>query len=1063
MSDVVLTDKFFQEAAGWEAVKLARLLVADGKVLSSNWKPPVLLGVVQSGETTYRSGLVIKSQVDIENTCSCRQSRELGTICPHAVAVGLHWIKPAAPPAAPAGIGPKRPPGAPPPSLRPAKDPVRIRRDDSADLVEVAVVLPPNLADALARGKIMTVLEGVRGTTRKPLNAWIAAGAARFGPEDHRVLDALEPACGGDTPGMVQLGLAEFAELLAGLVDHPRVTSGRNRSVNIVRDPVKWPVRAFLEANGEITVAASAAPPQTTLIVTPKRLWTLTAPAAGTLPMVLAPAALPERLATAGTRPVRIPRNAVPTFIGLEWPEIERSGAAEANFKATDFLIDAHPPKVRLELDGGLAVLNARLSFQYGARILPAGAAPSADDAWMPDPGHPRRYLTRQISAERDAAARMRQAGFQPMEGGALRLAGQERVTAFFAREYPRLTRDWSVTLEERLDRSARTTLDPVEPQFNISSSGQNWFELEVTYRTRSGESLSQAEVQELLRGNGSRRLKNGRIAVLDTASVEEFGEALRDCAPQQSAGGGVVKYRIDAAQAGFVETSLRDQGFTLTAPAAWRSGTAALRGEVRPACPPLGQLESILRPYQKEGVAWLAFLRAQNFGGVLADEMGLGKTLQTLALLGVAHGAFGVGVRSSRPSLVVCPTSVVSNWAAEAARFVPNLRVLVLEGQRRAAKFEAIPANDLVITSYALLRRDADQYQGIEFDTVVLDEAQHIKNRDSLNARTVKAVRAGRRLALTGTPLENSVLDLWSLFDFLMPGYLGPATDFKERYEVPIAKENDTAALQRLSRRLRPFMLRRRKSEVARDLPPRLENVVMCDMNERQAALYGQLLEAARREVDAAGDGAGGGQARMLALTALLRLRQVCCDPRLLPSPSGAATRADPGGKFEQFAELLEEIIDGGHRALVFSQFTSMLALLREHLDAEKVPYCYLDGSTTDRAAVVRSFQSSEAIPVFLISLKAGGVGLNLTGADTVVHFDPWWNPAVEDQATDRAHRIGQTRVVTAYKLIARGTVEEKILRLQQRKRELAASTLTGEEALAGALTWEEIRGLLD
>jgi SNF2 family DNA or RNA helicase len=426
----------------------------------------------------------------------------------------------------------------------------------------------------------------------------------------------------------------------------------------------------------------------------------------------------------------------------------------------------------------------------------------------------------------------------------------------------------------------------------------------------------------------------------------------------------------------------------------------------------------------------------------------------------------------------VVCPTSLVHNWTAETARFTPTLKTLAIAGPDRAKLFPAIPDHDLVVTSYALVRRDFDRYRGIDFDTVILDEAQHIKNRQTRNAAAVKALRSRHRLVLTGTPLENSVLDLWSIFDFLMPGYLGQAQDFRDRYEVPITREKDAATQSRLARRVRPFLLRRLKRDVAPELPARIDQVVWCDLSETQAAVYEQLLNATRRDVLQAAGPDGLAKNRMLVLTALLRLRQACCDLRLMgveeeePTPDTpdtarkpappAKTPASSGGKFEAFTELLEEVIDGGHRVLVFSQFTKMLGLLKDHLAAENTPFCYLDGSTRDRAGEVARFQGSPDIPVFLISLKAGGVGLNLTGADTVVHFDPWWNPAVEDQATDRAHRIGQSRVVTSYKLIARGTVEEKILRLQERKREVTRGLLSGEEAFTESLSWSEIQELL-
>ena len=406
-------------------------------------------------------------------------------------------------------------------------------------------------------------------------------------------------------------------------------------------------------------------------------------------------------------------------------------------------------------------------------------------------------------------------------------------------------------------------------------------------------------------------------------------------------------------------------------------------------------------------------------------------------------------------------------NWLAEAARFAPSLKVVAVQGSERHRLFEQLDSADLVITSYALVRRDVEHYAGREFDTLILDEAQHIKNRETQNAQAVKTIRARHRMVLTGTPLENSVLDLWSIFDFLMPGYLGSARDFRERYEIPIVRDRNADAQSRLGRRLRPFILRRMKREVAADLPEKLEQVTFCELNEEQKAAYEQVFNATRKEVlDAVGE-SGQARGRMVVLNALLRLRQVCCDLRLLKLEESAdgersSENVSRSGKLELFSELLEEVIDGGHRVLVFSQFTSMLALLRQELERADLKYCYLDGSTTNRGAVVAQFQNDPAIPVFLISLKAGGVGLNLTGADTVIHFDPWWNPAVEAQATDRAHRIGQTRMVTSYKLIARGTVEEKILTLQQRKRELIAATIGDEQQFTEALTWEEIQELL-
>jgi SNF2 family DNA or RNA helicase len=471
-------------------------------------------------------------------------------------------------------------------------------------------------------------------------------------------------------------------------------------------------------------------------------------------------------------------------------------------------------------------------------------------------------------------------------------------------------------------------------------------------------------------------------------------------------------------------------------------------------------RLEKIVRPYQREGIGWLLYLAKNHFGGVLADEMGLGKTLQTLAFLELRRAQN----KTKLPGLVLCPTSLVMNWLDEAKKFAPDLKVLALHGAGRKALLSKIPEYDLVVTSYALLRRDIAEYEKQEFDAVILDEAQNIKNRTSQTAVSVKKLVSDHRMVLTGTPLENSLLDLWSIYDFLMPGYLGTATDFRDRYEIPVAKLGDEKAQQRLRQRVRPFLLRRTKAEVAKDLPAKIEQIAYCELTDEQKGVYRQILEEGRKQVSELSGKASGGRDRIAVLTVLMRLRQACCHLGLLPQPnSGTKVWSEPSGKMEYFLDRLEEAISGGHRILVFSQFVSMLKIVQEELRRRKTPHCYLDGGTIDRAGEVDRFQRNQDIPVFLISLKAGGTGLNLTGADTVIHFDPWWNPAVEDQATARAHRIGQNKIVSSYKLIARDTVEEKIVRLQERKKELFRGTLVSEEDFVRGLDWTELQELLN
>jgi superfamily II DNA or RNA helicase len=450
------------------------------------------------------------------------------------------------------------------------------------------------------------------------------------------------------------------------------------------------------------------------------------------------------------------------------------------------------------------------------------------------------------------------------------------------------------------------------------------------------------------------------------------------------------------------------------------------------PACAPPSSLQASLRPYQQEGLEWLQFLREFRLAGILADDMGLGKTLQTLAHLLLEKE---VG-RSDRPSLVVVPTSLTFNWLHETRRFAPELKVLLLHGVQRKKRFRQLQNYDLIITTYPLLTRDWEVLAAQTYHLLILDEAQTIKNPKSQASRLIRGFKARHRLCLSGTPLENHLGELWSLFDFLMPGLLGDEKDFRRDFRTPIESRNDEAAAARLSRRLRPFLLRRTKQQVAKELPEKSEIVQSVVLEGAQRELYETVRLSLHRRVREEIERQGLARSKIVVLDALMKLRQVCCDPRLLKSRN-----MDPppeSAKLAHLLSLLEEMVEEGRRILLFSQFTTMLELIEAEVMQAGIDYLKLTGQTRDRERVVKRFQRGE-VPLFLISLKAGGVGLNLTAADTVIHYDPWWNPAVERQATDRSHRIGQQQKVFVYKLICEGTLEEKILAMQQRKQRLA------------------------
>ncbi len=462
--------------------------------------------------------------------------------------------------------------------------------------------------------------------------------------------------------------------------------------------------------------------------------------------------------------------------------------------------------------------------------------------------------------------------------------------------------------------------------------------------------------------------------------------------------------------------------------------------------------IKADLREYQSKGFSWLWFMYKYGLNGILADDMGLGKTLQALTLLQKAKDVDG-----QMPTLVICPTSVVFNWEAEIQKFAPELTCLKLSGIERKNLFKEIPNHDIVITSYALVRRDIEKLKKINFRYIILDESQNIKNALSQTAQAVKRLNAQHKMALSGTPIENKLEELWSVFDFLMPGFMFSISEFNFRYVNPIMERGDKIVEKRLKLQIYPFILRRMKRDVAKDLPDKVENIAYCELTAEQKDFYLEVLDSTKEEVFKSIEQNGLERSRMSIFSALLRLRQICCHPRLYDKEN--IKKIKQSGKFEHLKEMLEEIISEGHRVLLFSQFVDMLDIVKDWLERTGIPYEYLTGKTKDRQGAVERFNNNKNVPIFLISLKAGGTGLNLTGADYVIHYDPWWNPAVEDQATDRAYRIGQTKKVFVYRLITKNTVEEKIQKLKQVKRNLVDSVISVDRNITKSLTIDDIK----
>lgn len=693
--------------------------------------------------------------------------------------------------------------------------------------------------------------------------------------------------------------------------------------------------------------------------------------------------------------------------------------------------------KVRAAARGQSSKLAAELSFEYDGRPV-AALDPSSG---FFDSGT-RRFARRDAVAEQAAVNLLAELGvklrppayYQP-----------ERVWEMPAARLPRVARAL-LDAGWRLEADGKVFRRPGASHLKVSS-GVDWFELHGGIDYGSASARLPELLEALRRGENMVRLDDGTYGMLPKDWLRRIGPV----AGMGTAEDGHIRFH--RSQTGLLDALLAAQPEATCDAQFARARDEMRRFERVEAAPQPEGFVGRLRDYQREGLGWIDFLRRFSFGGCLADDMGVGKTAQVLAALEQRRES-RAGGESPGPSLVVAPRSLIFNWKQEAERFTPQLRVLDYTGlNRNSAGFAGY---DVILTTYGTLRREVTRLKDIEFDYVVLDEAQAVKNANTESAKAVRLLRGANRLALSGTPVENHLGELWSLFEFLNPGMLGGAGVFRLTTGGGRPVDEETRGL--LGHALRPFILRRTKEQVARELPAKTEQTVYCELEPRQRRLYEELRDHYRDALRTRIETQGLAKSKIMVLEALLRLRQAACHPGLID----AKRAGEPSAKLESLVEQLREVLDAGHKALVFSQFTSLLRILRDRLDADGVTYEYLDGRTRDRQARVERFQNDADCPLFLISLKAGGLGLNLTAAEYVFLLDPWWNPAVEAQAVDRAHRIGQTRAVFAYRLIARDTVEEKVLELQKTKRALADAIIGEDNALIRNLRREDLELLL-
>ena len=1075
--------------------------------------------VTVNGNAVETAFTVRPSRTVVDNKCPCPASQKHGLVCYHMLAVAWTLQKRAAL----ARHDDRR--AAEAEHARRVAEALARGESVTRDLVRgvpvsLRLAVPRDWPARFASGTIPLSLSFARDeepeTAPRPVPEYVENRTpVRLSEEDDNILFILEDIAEGSLLAPVRLTPAYFVWILDTLGKLGRPLQCRSGPMRVMPQEQAVPshlLASFDAETGEILLALNTDVPGAPEGTVPEHV-VFGPHGYAFLDGVFWPLkeVLPVVYQKVYAETIAIPRIGTRNFLEHELPALRRSFDVRCEFDPDLFSWTPAAPGFRLEASATNGTwplwpdkvgVHTALHFSLKAVYPPAApggepveveAGGPAADVSIPAPDDPYSYSVRNLEAERAALASLPQFGITgadgardgaSMRGSSLSSpAGEEALLAFLATTVPSLESrpGWSVSLAKplaalsmRYDRVAVVVHAADAP----GAAGQFDFGYSFKSAARSVD-VPEREVRAA-KENGLCWLpaRKSRPVLFDPAALDALTLVEHECGVVQH-GEASALHRVAGVHAPFVLAAVdrlaRSNVVFDEASAPWVERTRrALSHDADEEDRAVVQepLRSTLRPYQRAGVAWLRWLERNRYAGILADEMGLGKTVQTLAWLALPR--FREADRG-RPALVVCPTSLVENWAHEARRFVPDLKLVLYAGGDRAARRGEAETADLVVTSYAILRRDAEWLSSVPFSAVVLDEAQNIKNQRTQSAQSAKLLQSGSRLVLTGTPIENSLADLWSISDFLMHGYLGDYPDFKAEYETPVSLLGDPAArpadrreaqraLDRLRDKISPFLLRRLKADVAKDLPARIVQTSWPELTGDQRRVYDKVWEAARGTITEAIARDGFEKSRMVVLTQLLRLRQVCCDLRLLGDANPLPDSAEPSGKTEQLLELLDQARDGGHRALVFSQFVEMLKLLRAELDARGIPYCYLDGSSTDRLETVHRFNTDPSIPVFLISLKAGGTGLNLVGADEVVLFDPWWNPSIEDQAIDRAHRIGQKRTVHAFKLVTPGTVEEKVLAMQQRKRAVVAATIAStDQAAAASLTADDVRQLFD
>jgi SNF2 family DNA or RNA helicase len=751
----------------------------------------------------------------------------------------------------------------------------------------------------------------------------------------------------------------------------------------------------------------------------------------------------------------KIPKQRQGEFLFEILPTLEKNLELERSEELEGYELIKESPKIDLKLDYDQQKISCQLEVEFAGEKYSNTellGINTDENIYKKDTEDPKLWYGRDNKALAEVIDFLEDYNFKVRPEHFI-IKDNNEIQEFITDGMTHIPEDWNVERSQSFDQIEIKEVK-LEPIIEIDDSeGINWFDFSISYNL-GGKTYTRQELQQLIsynkKGEAYVKLDN-QYYILESGAQEEKVEQMLEDAETQAEG-----YRAPYHNLLYYKNLVEKSGIHFKGNKVFNeleneiSGLNVVKERDIPA-----EVKDKLRDYQKNGYNWLRFLHKYHFGGILADDMGLGKTLQMLTLL--------KSVEPEKPALVLCPRTLIYNWQEESDKFFDDLKTLVYYGTpaEREKMRQDFNDYDLIISSYSTISRDVEELnqEDISFSFAILDEAQHIKNHRTKRAKAVKNIQASSRLALTGTPLENSVEELWSIFDFLMPGYLGNYSYFKKNFLNPINKNNEKEKMTELKERVAPFILRRRKDQVLKELPDKIINIHPVSMTQLQEDSYQAVLEDVRGELFQTVEEKGFNRSRINVLAALTKLRQICNHPALI---LGEDAKAHNSGKLDALRELLSDALSGGHKIIVFSQFVKMLKLIRNDLEQDGINYLYLDGSTRKRMEKVREFNSNQEVKVFLISLKAGGVGLNLTAADMVVHVDPWWNPMVERQATDRAHRLGQENRVMVYKLITRGTVEEKMLKLQQKKQNLFDNIIENNVNPIKAVSWEDIQELL-